>query len=115
MAMLNNQRVCFTLFHQGFDFLYLTEADYQSLPSGAVIATLVPEVGYALEAVVGLGCRASVQQGGHPVTSGDHGKSMEKSGRSMENPWNISWTNMKNMRIREDQSEREHESGGKCS
>jgi hypothetical protein len=81
--------ICFTLFHQGFDFLYLTEADYQSLPAGAVLATLVPEVGYALEAVVGLGCRASVQQGGHPVTMENpwkiHGKSMEKSGRSMEN------------------------------
>ena len=51
--------ICFTV-SQGFDFLYLTEADYQSLPAGAVIATLVPEVGYALEAVVGLGCRASV-------------------------------------------------------
>lgn len=43
---------------KGFDFLYLTEADYQSLPAGAVLARLVPEVGYALEAVVGLGCRS---------------------------------------------------------
>lgn len=40
---------------QGFEYLYLKEADYKSLPSGAVVGKLVPGVGYALEAVVGLG------------------------------------------------------------
>eukprot|EP00913_Durusdinium_trenchii_P031865 g29843.t1 len=40
---------------KGFEYLYLTEADYKSLPSGAVIARAVPGVGYALEAVVGQG------------------------------------------------------------
>eukprot|EP00913_Durusdinium_trenchii_P015034 g14099.t1 len=36
---------------KGFDYLYLTEEDYNSLPTGAVVAKSVPGVGYALEAV----------------------------------------------------------------
>ena len=40
---------------QGFDYLYLTEADFTSFPSGAVIGKFVPGVGYALDAVVGQG------------------------------------------------------------
>ena len=46
---------------QGFQYLYLTEADYKSLPSGAVIGKLVPGVGYALDAVVGQGLSSLVQ------------------------------------------------------
>lgn len=40
---------------EGFDYLYLTEADFTSFPSGAVIGKFVPGVGYALDAVVGQG------------------------------------------------------------
>ncbi|CAL1131713.1 unnamed protein product [Cladocopium goreaui] len=47
---------------KGFQYLYLTEADYKSLPSGAVIGKLVPGVGYALDAVVGQGL-SSIQGG----------------------------------------------------
>ena len=37
---------------------YLSEADYKSLPSGAVMARHVPSVGYALDAVVGEGLKS---------------------------------------------------------
>ncbi|CAK9008630.1 unnamed protein product, partial [Durusdinium trenchii] len=43
---------------KGFDYLYLTEEDYNSLPTGAVVAKSVPGVGYALEAVVGHGLKS---------------------------------------------------------
>ena len=51
---------CPQLVGQGFQYLYLTEADYKSLPSGAVIGKLVPGVGYALDAVVGQGLSSLV-------------------------------------------------------
>ncbi|CAJ1399376.1 unnamed protein product [Effrenium voratum] len=44
---------------KGFEYLYLTEADYKSLPSGAVVARPVQGVGYALEAVVGQGLKST--------------------------------------------------------
>jgi hypothetical protein len=53
---------------QGFQYLYLTEADYKSLPSGAVIGKLVPGVGYALDAVVGQGLSSLVQGDGESST-----------------------------------------------
>lgn len=49
---------------EGFDYLYLTEADFTSFPSGAVIGKFVPGVGYALDAVVGQGLSLlGLQQG----------------------------------------------------
>lgn len=38
--------------NKGFDYLYLTDEDYESIPSGAVIAKKVPE-GWALTDVIG--------------------------------------------------------------
>eukprot|EP00442_Polarella_glacialis_P024751 CAMPEP_0115061710 /NCGR_PEP_ID=MMETSP0227-20121206/8152_1 /TAXON_ID=89957 /ORGANISM="Polarella glacialis, Strain CCMP 1383" /LENGTH=2235 /DNA_ID=CAMNT_0002447029 /DNA_START=29 /DNA_END=6736 /DNA_ORIENTATION=+ len=47
---------------KGFDYLYLSEEDYASLPAGAVLAKHIPGVGFILEAVVGTGL-ASVAGG----------------------------------------------------
>eukprot|EP00933_Yihiella_yeosuensis_P029464 TRINITY_DN23109_c0_g1_i1.p1 TRINITY_DN23109_c0_g1~~TRINITY_DN23109_c0_g1_i1.p1 ORF type:complete len:2264 (+),score=566.09 TRINITY_DN23109_c0_g1_i1:79-6870(+) len=40
---------------KGFDYLYLSKEDYSSLPPGAVLAKEVPDIGFAIQAIVGHG------------------------------------------------------------
>mmetsp|Transcript_28574 Transcript_28574/g.51772 ORF Transcript_28574/g.51772 Transcript_28574/m.51772 type:complete len:2160 (-) Transcript_28574:247-6726(-) len=43
---------------KGFEYLYLSEEDYNSLPAGAVLATPVAGIGLKIEAIVGEGLKS---------------------------------------------------------